>query len=175
MDELKENFRTEMKKKMPDVKVSFEPIELTDKILSQGSPTPIEVRIGSRNKKQNEVYAKKVVEKLKAIPYLRDVQIAQPINYPALNINIDRVRAAQLALQTIRPFVDYPGRYWALWDKLAPDPALSEVFESLTVCTVEAWHRSTSAISASTCANSGAPRSCRSGSSPTPPGCPIRI
>jgi multidrug efflux pump subunit AcrB len=98
MDELKEKFRAEMEKKMPDVKISFEPIELTDKILSQGSPTPIEVRIGSRNKKQNEAYAKKVVEKLKAIPYLRDVQIAQPINYPALNINIDRVRAAQLGI-----------------------------------------------------------------------------
>jgi multidrug efflux pump subunit AcrB len=98
MDDLKEQFRAEMKKKMPDVKVSFEPIELTDKILSQGSPTPIEVRIGSRNKKQNEAYAKKVVEKLKAIPYLRDVQIAQSIHYPALNINIDRVRAAQLGI-----------------------------------------------------------------------------
>jgi multidrug efflux pump subunit AcrB len=98
MDELKENFRARMEKEMPDVKVSFEPIELTDKILSQGSPTPIEVRIGSRNKAQNRVYAQKVVEKLKAIPYLRDVQIAQSINYPALNINIDRVRAAQLGV-----------------------------------------------------------------------------
>lgn len=98
MDELKENFRARMEKEMPDVKVSFEPIELTDKILSQGSPTPIEVRIGSRNKEQNRVYAQKVVEKLKAIPYLRDVQIAQSINYPALNINIDRVRAAQLGV-----------------------------------------------------------------------------
>jgi multidrug efflux pump subunit AcrB len=98
MDELKENFRARMHKEMPDVKVSFEPIELTDKILSQGSPTPIEVRIGSRNKIQNRVYAQKVVEKLKAIPYLRDVQIAQSINYPALSINIDRVRAAQLGV-----------------------------------------------------------------------------
>jgi len=98
MDELKDKFRAKMKETQPDVRVSFEPIELTDKILSQGSPTPVEVRIVGRNKKLNEEYAKKVVAKLKEIDYLRDIQIAQPINYPALNINIDRTRAAQLGV-----------------------------------------------------------------------------
>jgi len=83
---------------MPDVKLSFEPIELTDKILSQGSPTPIEVRIAGRNKKLNEEFARKIVGKLSQINYLRDVQIAQSIQYPALNVNIDRIRAAQLGV-----------------------------------------------------------------------------
>ena len=98
LDELKEQIREEVKKRLPDIKLSFEPIELTDKILSQGSPTPIEVRIGSRNKKQNEEYARKVIARLKQIPYLRDVQLGQPIHYPAINIDIDRGRAAQLGV-----------------------------------------------------------------------------
>ncbi|MBL0744013.1 efflux RND transporter permease subunit [Chryseolinea lacunae] len=98
MDELKDNFRKKVKEAMPDLRMSFEPIELTDKILSQGSPTPVEVRITSRSKKQNEEYAGKVVAKLKEIDYLRDVQLAQSIKYPALNINIDRTRAAQLGV-----------------------------------------------------------------------------
>ena len=98
LNDLKEQLRARIKEEMPDMKVSFEPIELTDKILSQGSTTPIEVRIASRNKKQNEQYAHKVMEKLKGIDYLRDVQIAQSIKYPALNINIDRMRAAQLGV-----------------------------------------------------------------------------
>jgi multidrug efflux pump subunit AcrB len=98
LNELREQFRAKMKERMPDMKVSFEPIELTDKILSQGSPTPIEVRIASRNKKLNEEYANKVIEKLKEIPYMRDVQLSQSIKYPALNINIDRLRAAQLGV-----------------------------------------------------------------------------
>lgn len=98
LDELKEQIRAQVHNKVPDVKLSFEPIELTDKILSQGSPTPIEVRIASRNKKQNEEYAAKVIQKLKAIPYLRDVQLAQSIRYPAINIDIDRTRAAQLGV-----------------------------------------------------------------------------
>ncbi len=96
MDDLKDEFRRKMKKTLPNVKLSFEPIELTDKILSQGSPTPIEVKISSKNKKQNEVYANKVIEKLQQIPYLRDVKLGTAIHDPAIDINIDRVRAAQL-------------------------------------------------------------------------------
>jgi multidrug efflux pump subunit AcrB len=98
LDDLKERFRRKIKEAMPDVRLSFEPIELTDKVLSQGSPTPIEVRIMGKDKKLNELYANKVIEKLNQIGYLRDVQLAQPIKYPTLDIEIDRTRAAQMGV-----------------------------------------------------------------------------
>ncbi|MBC8152075.1 MAG: efflux RND transporter permease subunit [Bacteroidetes bacterium] len=96
MDVLKDRFRASMSKALPGVRLSFEPIELTDKILSQGSPTPIEVRMIGKNKKQNEEYANKLIAKLQTIPYLRDVQIGQATKYPTIEVNIDRTRAAQL-------------------------------------------------------------------------------
>ena len=98
MDVFKDQLRGRIKELLPEVKLSFEPIELTEKVLSQGSPTPVEVRISGKNKKQNEEYANKIVAKLKNISYLRDVQIAQSIHYPSLDINIDRIRAAQLGV-----------------------------------------------------------------------------
>ncbi len=98
MDDFKDQVRDRVRELMPDVKLSFEPIELTEKVLSQGSPTPIEVRVVGKNKQINETYAKKLVEKLSDIDYFRDVQIAQPLEYPALNIDIDRTRAAQLGI-----------------------------------------------------------------------------
>ena len=98
LDDLKERFRKKIKSEMPDLHVSFEPIELTDKILSQGSPTPIEVKISGKNKKLNEEYAYKMIDKLNQIDYLRDVQIGQPIKYPSIKIDIDRIRAAQLGV-----------------------------------------------------------------------------
>jgi multidrug efflux pump subunit AcrB len=98
LDDLKERFRHAMRQELPELKLSFEPIELTDKILSQGSPTPIEVKISGKNKKQNEEYAAKVVDRLQQIPYLRDVQLAQPVKYPAIDIEVDRVKAAQLGV-----------------------------------------------------------------------------
>ena len=98
IDELKEKIRQRLHTIMPEVKMSFEPIQLTDKILSQGSPTPVEIRISGRNKKLNEEYARKVIDKLNQIPYMRDVQLGQSTRYPAININIDRTRAAQLGV-----------------------------------------------------------------------------
>ncbi|MGO4878897.1 efflux RND transporter permease subunit [Pedobacter psychrotolerans] len=98
MDDFKDQLRARIKEKLPDVKLSFEPIELTDKVLSQGSPTPVEVRIAGKNKKQNELYANKILAELKEISYMRDVQLAQPIKYPSLNIDIDRTRAAQVGV-----------------------------------------------------------------------------
>ncbi|WP_118972452.1 efflux RND transporter permease subunit [Taibaiella koreensis] len=98
LDELKDKIRARAKQLDSRLQLSFEPIELTDKILSQGSPTPIEVRFAGRDKKLNEKYAMMIVEKLKQIPYLRDVQLGQSTKYPALNVNIDRMRAAQLGV-----------------------------------------------------------------------------
>ncbi len=98
LDDLKERFRHGIKKALPSVLLSFEPIELTDKILSQGSPTPIEVAIAGKNKPQNVIYAFKVLDQLKKIDYLRDVQVGQSFRYPSININIDRTRTAQLGL-----------------------------------------------------------------------------
>jgi multidrug efflux pump subunit AcrB len=98
LDAVKERFRNKMKEAMPNMRVSFEPIELTDKILSQGSPTPIEVRVLGKDKKLNEEYANKVIDKLQQISYLRDVQLSQPVNYPAINIDIDRTKAAQMGV-----------------------------------------------------------------------------
>lgn len=95
---LKEIIRKHMKEKMPELHFSFEPIELTEKILSQGTNTPIEVRFSGMMKKMNVMYANKLLAKLKEVDYLRDQQIPQSLNYPAFDINIDRVRAAQLGI-----------------------------------------------------------------------------
>jgi len=98
LEELQDKFRDKIRSDMPDVKLSFEPMQLTDKILSQGSPTPIEVKVAGKNKQLNEEYANKLIEKLHQIPYLRDVQIGQSTKYPSININIDRIKAAQLGV-----------------------------------------------------------------------------
>jgi len=58
----------------------------------------VEVRFSGRIKKNNEVYAGMLMEKLRQIPYLRDIQLGQSNKYPAISIEVDRVRAAQLGV-----------------------------------------------------------------------------
>jgi hypothetical protein len=68
MDDLKEDFRAHVSQGYAGVKVSFEPIELTDKILSQGSPTPIEIGLSGKNKKLNEAICRQPGRQAEADP-----------------------------------------------------------------------------------------------------------
>jgi multidrug efflux pump subunit AcrB len=98
IDDLKEQLRANILRRYPNLHLSFEPIELTEKIMSQGASTPIEVRVAGKNMTDIENYADRLVNVLKTIPFLRDVQIAQPLKYPVVNINIDRNRLALMGL-----------------------------------------------------------------------------
>lgn len=98
LDELKDKLRNNIKAAYPKVNISFEPIELTEKIMAQGASTPIEVRVAGKNFDELKTYAEKLRDTLKGISYLRDVQIAQPLHFPNIKINIDRFKLAQMGL-----------------------------------------------------------------------------
>jgi multidrug efflux pump subunit AcrB len=98
MDELKDKIRTGVQAKYPAVKLSFEPIELTEKLMAQGAATPIEVRVASKNIGDMQAYSERLMGKLRAIPFLRDVQVAQPLKFPTLVIRMNRQKLAQMGL-----------------------------------------------------------------------------
>jgi len=98
IDELKDKLRRRITADIPGIRLSFEPIDMTEKIMSQGASTPIEIRVAGKDMKQIEGYANQVVNKLKDISYLRDVQIAQPLKYPVIKISLDRLKLSQMGL-----------------------------------------------------------------------------
>jgi multidrug efflux pump subunit AcrB len=98
LDGLEENIRHRLHQVMPEVQVTFEPIDLTDKIMSQGSTTPIEVAVTGKNLDQSQQYANKIIAGLKKVPFLRDVQQKENLNYPSISITIDRQKVKQLGL-----------------------------------------------------------------------------
>jgi len=98
LDDLKDELRKNILAKYPGVHISFEPIELTEKIMAQGAATPIEVRVAGKNFPDIKRWAGELTERLKRIDYLRDVQIAQPLNFPQINIKLDRYKLAQMGL-----------------------------------------------------------------------------
>jgi len=98
LDDLKEKIRKKVSEIYPSLRISFEPIELTEKVMSQGASTPIEVRVAGKDLDTIEVCATRLVTELKKISYLRDVQIAQPLHFPSININVDRFKLAQMGV-----------------------------------------------------------------------------
>ncbi len=97
-DEFEDKVRETIHKKMPSVRLSFEPIDLTEKIMSQGAQTPIEVRVAGKDMNQIETYANRLVASMKKITFLRDVIIQQPLKFPVVKITLDRLKVAQLGL-----------------------------------------------------------------------------
>ena len=98
MEDLKEELRNAIGKRFPAIRVSFEPIELTEKIMAQGSSTAIEVRVAGKNMNDIKNYSSQLMNQLKTISFLRDVQIAQPLHYPTINISVDRQKLALMGL-----------------------------------------------------------------------------
>ena len=98
MDELKDALRKNIAHALPEMTITFEPIDMTEKIMSLGANTPIEVQVAGKDLDQIKTYGYKVMAKLKQIPYLRDVQINQPLDYPVIAISLDRLKVAQLGL-----------------------------------------------------------------------------
>lgn len=77
---------------------SFEPGDIVSQTLNLGSDTPIEVAFHGPNVDDSRSFAAVVLEKLKQIPYLKDLQYGQPQDYPTVDININRMLAGQLGV-----------------------------------------------------------------------------
>ena len=98
LNEFKERLREKLTKIAPNTSLSFEAGDIVTQVMNFGAPTPIEVALSGANLTANRGFADKVLNEMKKIPTLRDLQFAQPLDYPTVNINIDRERAGQMGL-----------------------------------------------------------------------------
>ena len=95
---LREKLRGALKEALPNVRVSFEAGEIVSQVMSFGSPTPVDVAIQGANLAADQAYAGKVAAEFNKLPFLRDLQFAQALDYPTLDVHIDRDRAGQFGL-----------------------------------------------------------------------------
>ncbi|MGH9533256.1 MAG: efflux RND transporter permease subunit [Terriglobales bacterium] len=93
-----DHLRQAFAREMPDVTISFEAGDIIGKIMNLGAPAPIAVNVTGFHLQQDQAYARQVRAALRRIPALRDVQFEQSGAYPAVLINVDRERAAELGL-----------------------------------------------------------------------------
>ncbi len=99
VEEFKEHLRGVFAKELPDVRLSFEPQDIVTRVMSFGSSTPIEVAVSAPSLAIGKGYADQMVERLGKLPFLRDVQVAQTLDFPTVDVNIDRERAGLLGVK----------------------------------------------------------------------------
>ncbi len=93
-----ERLRARFAKEMPALRISFEASDIISRVMSFGSPTPIEVAVQSPSLADAKAHAERVRIELQKEGYLRDLQYAQSFDYPTLEVKIDRDRAGQYGL-----------------------------------------------------------------------------
>ena len=91
-----EGFNTEqVEERLQGIKLSFEPSDIVNGVMSFGSPTPVEVVVSGPNYADSRKLAARISKELATIASLRDLQYGQPLDYPTVAVNIDRELAGR--------------------------------------------------------------------------------
>src|SRR5262249_23116963 len=90
VDELPERVRQKLAVDLPGVAFSFEPSDIVSRVMSLGASTPVEVAVSSPNLPATREAAETVRERLGRIRALRDLQFGQSLDYPAIEVSVDR-------------------------------------------------------------------------------------
>lgn len=83
---------------MPELNAYFQSGGLVDAVLNLGLPAPIDVQVAGTNMDLAYATALQLSAKIRAIPGVADVFTPQDVDYPALQLDVDRTRASELDL-----------------------------------------------------------------------------
>ncbi len=90
--------RQDFAQKFPEETVFFEPADITNQTLNFGLPAPIDVQVRGKDAASTARIAESLQEQIKDVPGAVDVFLQQEVNAPKLNINVNRLKAQELAL-----------------------------------------------------------------------------
>jgi CzcA family heavy metal efflux pump len=73
----------------------FLPADMVTQVLNFGVPAPIDIQIEGADIDGNRQVADKMLKELHHVPGLTDLRIQQAFDYPTLDVDVDRTKAAQ--------------------------------------------------------------------------------
>jgi multidrug efflux pump subunit AcrB len=90
--------RKDLAVKFPQEVFFFEPADITNQTLNFGLPAPIDVQVKGKDAAETYQIAAQLRDEAKKIPGAVDVFVQQEVNTPAINVNIDRLKAQEFGL-----------------------------------------------------------------------------
>jgi multidrug efflux pump subunit AcrB len=88
--------RADLPARFPGSVIYFQTADIVSQVLNFGLPAPIDVQIQDVNFDRSYGLAQRLLQRMKTIPGVADAHLVQVLNYPALQIDVDRLRAAKL-------------------------------------------------------------------------------
>ena len=87
--------RRDLTKQFPEVEFAFDTGGMMTAALNMGEPSPVHFQVRGSNLKTAQEIARLIKQEAVQVPGTADVRIAQRIDYPILNVEMDRILAAQ--------------------------------------------------------------------------------
>ena len=98
VDAFQEQLRAILPAKFPGCQFSFEAADVVTQIMNFGAPTPVEINVSGPDLKADRAFVEKIHTELAHVHGLRDLQYDEPLDYPSIDVNVDRERAGQLGV-----------------------------------------------------------------------------
>jgi multidrug efflux pump subunit AcrB len=92
--------RRRIRSDFPHLNAFFQSGGVVDAVLNLGLPAPIDVQVSGQNLEKDYQVAAAIANEIRRVGGVSDVYIPQDLDYPALGVDVDRVRASQLGLST---------------------------------------------------------------------------
>ena len=90
--------RRRLAQEMPELRTYFQSGGIVDAVLNQGVPAPFDIQVTGMDMNTDNEVAQGLLRKIKALPGVSDVYIPQDLDYPGLQVDVNRARAAELGL-----------------------------------------------------------------------------
>jgi multidrug efflux pump subunit AcrB len=90
--------RRKLNADLPELSTFFQTGGLVDSIVNQGMPAPIDIQITGNNQHAAYEIASDMAQKLRRLNDVSDVLIPQDLDYPGIQLNVNREMAARLGL-----------------------------------------------------------------------------
>ncbi len=90
--------RNQIASQLPQLRTYFQSGGLVDSVLNQGMPAPIDVQVSGSDLQAANRIALGLASKFEALPNAPEVYVPQDMDYPSLELNVNRERASELGL-----------------------------------------------------------------------------
>jgi hydrophobic/amphiphilic exporter-1 (mainly G- bacteria), HAE1 family len=97
--------RNQLSQELPQLSTYFQSGGLADAVVNLGLPAPIDIQVSGNDLKEVYATAARIAAPVRALKSVSDVLIPQDIDYPALELDVDREKAGLLGLSQ-REIVD---------------------------------------------------------------------
>ena len=90
--------RRQVYPQFPELTFFFQSADIVSQTLNFGLQSPIDLQVVGNNRVANFDIARRLADRVKAVPGLVDVRVHQVVAAPQLRVEVDRVRAAQIGM-----------------------------------------------------------------------------